>query len=278
MLRQPSLLSSLRRLSSTLVLAETSTEGALLPVTRSALSCAAVIGHPVDVVVPGLNGGGKAEAAVTAAAALPGVRKVISLADTASTSTEALSAALAALVRAGPHSHLVAASATVGRAAAVRAAGLLDVSPVADVTAVGAPDTFTRAIYAGNALETVKSTDSVVVLTARGTSFDPCADSGGSAEIEDVAGEVPGQADFSLAADAFSAWQSADVKQSDKPSLAGANVVVAGGRGMKNGGNFGLLEELADAMGGAVGASRAAVDAGWVENALQIGQVRRIYY
>jgi len=148
-----------------------------------------------------------------------------------------------------------------------RAAALLDIQPISDVSAVIDADTFVRPIYAGNALATVRSSDAKKVLTVRAASFDPVAATGGSAPIE-AAGAV--------GIPALSSFVSAQLSQSERPELTAARVVISGGRGMQNGENFKLLDPIADMLGAAVGASRAAVDAGFVPNDFQVGQTGKI--
>ena len=145
---------------------------------------------------------------------------------------------------------------------------MLDVSPLTDVVEVVSEDTFVRPMYAGNALSTVKTSDALKLLTVRTTAFDKAAETGGAGAVADAPG---GTFDAGL-----STFGAASVAASDRPDLGSARVVVAGGRGMKNGENFGMLEELADKLGGAIGASRAAVDAGYVPNEYQIGQTGKV--
>uniref|UniRef100_A0A674EM89 Electron transfer flavoprotein subunit alpha, mitochondrial n=1 Tax=Salmo trutta TaxID=8032 RepID=A0A674EM89_SALTR len=148
-----------------------------------------------------------------------------------------------------------------------RVAAKLDVAPISDVIEIKSPDTFVRTIYAGNALSTVKCNDNVKVFTVRGTSFEPAEVEGGSATSEEVAtSNSAGMSD----------WLEATLTKTDRPELTSAKVVVSGGRGLKNGENFKLLYDLADKMNAAVGASRAAVDAGYVPNDMQVGQTGKI--
>ena len=147
-----------------------------------------------------------------------------------------------------------------------RVAALLDVAQVSDIIAVEGPKVFVRPIYAGNALQTVEATDEKVVVTVRSTAFEPAAE-GGSAKVENV----PAAGDAGL-----SGYVGAALSRSERPELTSARVVVSGGRGMQSGENFHLLEKLADKLGGAVGASRAAVDAGYVPNDYQVGQTGKI--
>jgi electron transfer flavoprotein alpha subunit len=162
---------------------------------------------------------------------------------------------------------LLSASTAVGKNVMPRVAALLDVQPISDVAGVEDADIFVRPIYAGNALATVKSSDVKKVMTVRAASFDPVAAEGGSAVIEDVAdaGDTGG-----------SRFISAELSKSERPELTAARVVISGGRGMQNGANFHLLDPIADRLGAAVGASRAAVDAGFVPNDYPVGQTGKI--
>lgn len=167
------------------------------------------------------------------------------------------------------YSHVVAPSSTFGKNVLPRVAGVLRVSSVSDVVQVEGEDVFVRPIYAGNALATVKSRDEIKLLTIRATAFEPVAErSEGLAEI--------GKLDIEIKEGVRSWWVSEEKTESSRPDLTAAGVVVAGGRGLKNGDNFKLLEEIADQLGGAVGATRAAVDMGWVPNDMQVGQTGKV--
>lgn len=230
--------------------------------SRSAVAAAAKLGE-VHALVVGHNIG----AAADAAAKLPGVAKVHKVDDPAY--EHALAEPLAALIvsMAPHHSHIMAASSALGKNVMPRVAALLDVQPISDVSAIEDADTFVRPIYAGNALATVRSSDAKKVVTIRAASFDPVATEGGSGVVEDVtAVESP----------ALSRFVSAELSKSERPELTAARVVISGGRGMQNGENFKLLEPIADSLGAAVGASRAAVDAGYVPNDYQVGQTGKI--
>jgi electron transfer flavoprotein alpha subunit len=203
-----------------------------------------------------------------AAAKITGVEKV-RVAD-APHYAHPLAENIAALVvsLAGDYSHLVAAATTTGKNCMPRVAALLDVAQVSDIVAVESPDTFVRPIYAGNALATVQSKDSIKVITVRTTAFDAVASSGGSAAVE----AVSAPADSGL-----SSFVSREVSKSERPELTAAKIIVSGGRGMGSGENFTrVLEPLADRLGAAMGASRAAVDAGFVPNDWQVGQTGKI--
>jgi electron transfer flavoprotein alpha subunit len=217
--------------------------------------------------VHGLVVGHNAGAAAQAAGRLPGIAKVL-LADHEAFA-HALAEPLAALLvsLAPGYTHLLAAATAAGKNVMPRVAALLDVQPISDIAEVIDADTFVRPIYAGNALATVRSSDTKKVITVRAASFDPVADEGGGAKVEAVAvGELP----------SLSRFVSAELSRSERPELTAARVVISGGRGMQNGENFKLIEPIADKLGAAVGASRAAVDAGFVPNDYQVGQTGKI--
>ena len=236
----------------------------LKPATLNALAAAAEIaGADVDVLVAGKECRNVAEAA----AKIAGVRKVL-LADAAAYD-HGLAENLAPLLvkLADGYSHLLAPATTAGKNLLPRVAALLDVMQISDISAVVSPDTFVRPIYAGNALATVQSKDKVKVITVRGTAFPPGDAPGGSAIIETVAPtEAAGLSEFVRA----------ELSKSERPELTSARVIISGGRGMQSGDNFPLLEKVADELGAAVGASRAAVDAGFVPNDYQVGQTGKI--
>jgi electron transfer flavoprotein alpha subunit len=162
---------------------------------------------------------------------------------------------------------VLAPATTSGKNLMPRVAALLDVMQISDISAVVSPDTFVRPIYAGNALATVQSQDPIKIITVRGTAFGPAATTGGSALIEAVA--ATGSA-------GLSEFVRAELSKSERPELTSARVIISGGRGMQSGDNFHLLEKVADRLGAAVGASRAAVDAGFVPNDYQVGQTGKI--
>lgn len=180
---------------------------------------------------------------------------------------EALTPLVLATQKAHNFTHIVAGASAFGKNLAPRVAILLDVSPISEVVEIKSADTFVRTIYAGNAVQTLKANDAVKVLTVRGTNFEAAQD-GGSASVE--------QAPAGSYANASSTFVSQELSKSDRPELTAAKVIIAGGRGLKSGDNFKILYELADKFGGAVGASRAAVDAGYVPNDMQIGQTGKI--
>ena len=230
--------------------------------SRSAVAAATKLGD-VHVLVAGQG----VQAAADAAAKLPGVAKVL-LADAAEYAHAMAEPMTALLVSLAPgYSHLLAATTAVGKNIMPRVAALLDSQPISDISSVIDADTFVRPIYAGNAMATVKSSDAKKVITVRAASFDPVPAVGGSATIEAIA---------AVASPALSHFISAELSKSERPELTAARVVISGGRGMQNGDNFALLDPIADALGAAVGASRAAVDAGFVPNDYQVGQTGKI--
>ena len=237
---------------------------ALKPATLNALAAAKEIaGADVDILVAGKDCRGVAEAA----AAVAGVRKVL-LADDAAYDHGLAENVAPLLVRlATDYSHLLAPATTAGKNLMPRVAALLDVMQISDISAVVSPDTFVRPIYAGNALQTVQSKDPIKVITVRGTAFPPGEATGGAAPIETAA--PTGSA-------GLSEFVRAELSKSERPELTSARVIISGGRGMQSGDNFHLLEKVADKLGAAVGASRAAVDAGFVPNDYQVGQTGKI--
>lgn len=245
-----------------LLLAEL-TAGTLNEATAKALTAAKALREPVHVLVADEA----VEAAAAAAAKLHGVEKVLVADDPvyAHQLAEPLAALLVQL--AGNYSALVAAATSTGKNIMPRAAALLDVMQISDVTAVLSPDTFERPIYAGNAIETVQSADSKKVITVRAAAFQ-AAGLGGSAPIERVA---------AAAAPALSTFKDEALAKSERPELAAAKIVISGGRGLRNAENFKtLLEPIADRLGAAIGASRAAVDAGYAPNDWQVGQTGKV--
>jgi electron transfer flavoprotein alpha subunit len=237
---------------------------ALKPATLNAVAAANEIAAPeVDILVAGKDCRTVAEDA----AKIAGARKVL-LADDAAYE-HGLAENLAPLVvkLAEQYSHLLATATTSGKNLMPRVAALLDVMQVSDISAVVSPETFVRPIYAGNALATVQSRDPVKVITVRGTAFPPVEATGGLAAIEPV--ETTGTT-------GLSEFVGAELSKSERPELTSARVIISGGRGMQSGENFHLLEKVADKLGAAVGASRAAVDAGFVPNDYQVGQTGKI--
>jgi electron transfer flavoprotein alpha subunit len=245
-----------------LVLAEHD-NATLKPATLNTVSAAAKLGDEVHVLVAGANCGGAAQAA----AKIAGVSKVL-VAD-APAYEHPLAENLAPLVveQARSYSHVLAPATSFGKNLVPRVAALLDVAALADITAVVGADTFERPIYAGNAVATVQSADPIKLITVRGTAFDAAAAEGGSTAIESVAAG---------AASDRTRFVGQALSKSERPELTSAKVIVSGGRGMGSGENFAMLEALADKLGAAVGASRAAVDAGFVPNDYQVGQTGKI--
>ena len=247
---------------STLVIAEHS-NNELKSATHHTVTAAQALGGEIHVLVAG----GGCHAAAEAAARIPGVAKVL-VADNAAYAhqlAENMSALIAELGTG--YDYLLAPATSNGKNVMPRVAALLDVAQISEITAVISADTFQRPIYAGNVIATVQSTDARKVITVRTTGFDAAPAEGGSAAIEAV----------SIAKDAgLSSFVGESLAKSDRPELTAARVVVSGGRGMQNGENFKLLEAVADKLNAAVGASRAAVDAGFVPNDYQVGQTGKI--
>jgi electron transfer flavoprotein alpha subunit len=236
---------------------------ALKSATLHTVTAAQKIGGDIHLLVAGHN----AKSVADAAAKVPGVAKVL-LADDAAYGN-ALAENLAKLIvgLAPGYSHVLASATASGKNVLPRAAALLDVQQISEISGVESPDTFVRSIYAGNALATVQSADKIKIITVRGTAFDAAAETGGSAAVESVA----------AAGDAgLSSFVGQELSKSERPELTSARIVVSGGRGMQSGDNFHLLEKVADKLGAAVGASRAAVDAGFVPNDYQVGQTGKI--
>ncbi|NBB83535.1 MAG: electron transfer flavoprotein subunit alpha/FixB family protein [Alphaproteobacteria bacterium] len=247
---------------SILILAEHD-NAALRPSTLNTVAAAAAIGGDIHVLVAGSGSAAVAEAAAKVA----GVARVLHADDPAL--AHPLAEALAPLVArlADGYGHVLAPASTFGKNVMPRVAALLDVQQISDITAVEAPDTFERPIYAGNAIATVRSTDPVKVVTVRTTAFDAAAAEGGSAEVTAVEAGID---------NAGSRFVGAELSQSERPELTAARVVISGGRGLGSGENFRILEGIADRLGGAIGASRAAVDAGYMPNDYQVGQTGKV--
>jgi len=245
----------------TLLIAEHSND-ALNDATAKALTAAAQIGSEVHILVAGENCGAAAEAA----SKLEGAAKVL-VADDAQYAKQVAEPMAALIVSlAGSYDAFLAPATTNGKNYMPRVAALLDVAQISEIMSVEAPDTFTRPIYAGNAIEHVQSTDAKKVITVRTASFNAAGD-GGSAAIENVAAaDNPGISEF----------VGEELTKSDRPELTAAKIIISGGRGMQNGENFAMLDSIADKLGAAVGASRAAVDAGFVPNDYQVGQTGKI--
>ena len=236
--------------------------GSLKASTLNTVTAAAQCGGDVHVLVAGHQ----CDAAAAAAAQIAGVSKVLVADADAFANGLAENVAAQALAIAKNYSHVLAPATAYGKNILPRVAASLDVGQISEITKVDAPDTFERPIYAGNAIATVQSIDPIKVITVRTTGFDAAA-SGGSAAIEKI--DV-------VADSGKSAFVSRELAKSDRPELTAAKVIVSGGRGMGSGENFKILEPLADKLGAAMGASRAAVDAGYVPNDWPVGQTGKI--
>ncbi len=237
--------------------------GQLSPVTLNAVSAASQIDGEMHLLVAGDQTGNVAKAA----ASIAGIAKVLVADD--KPLENGLAENLAPLMQSlsGGYSHIMAAATTTGKNVMPRLAALLDVMQISDIIKIEDANTFQRPIYAGNALSTVSSNEAVKVITVRGTAFEAVAAEGGNAPIEPVAG----------ASDAgLSAYVKSELSSSERPELTSASIVISGGRGMQDGANFAMLEKIADKLGAAVGASRAAVDAGFVPNDYQVGQTGKV--
>ncbi|MBE1237947.1 electron transfer flavoprotein subunit alpha/FixB family protein [Phaeovibrio sulfidiphilus] len=235
----------------------------LRPATLNTVTAALALGPEVHILVAGSGVGSVAREA----AAINGVSKVLTCDD--ERYRHLLPEALAPLIAsvAGRYTHVLAPATTFGKNVMPRAAALLDVAPISEISAVVDASTFVRPVYAGNALATVQSADALKLITVRGTAFDAAGTGAGSASLESVP-----------AADATegASWLSEQMTQSARPELTAAKIIVSGGRGVGSRENFALIEALADALNAAVGASRAAVDAGFVPNDYQVGQTGKI--
>ena len=245
-----------------LLVAEVS-NGKLNEATAKALTAAKALNEPVHVLVAGE----RVEVAARTAASLLGIEKVLVADD--SVYAHQLAEPLAALLvqLAGDYSAILAAATSTGKNVMPRVAALLDVMQISEIIKVAAPDTFDRPIYAGNAIETVQSTDAKKIITVRTAAFQPVGE-GGSAPVEKIA---------AAAAPGISRFKDEALAKSERPELAAARVVISGGRGMQNADNFKtLIEPIADKLGAAMGASRAAVDAGYAPNDWQVGQTGKV--
>ncbi len=232
--------------------------------TLSAIAAAKQLGDgDLHILVAGSD----CRAAAEHAAKVAGCSKVLLAEGEALAHPVAESIATLIVERATGYTHVVAAASTVGKNIMPRAAALLDVQQISDITGIASDDTFRRPIYAGNAFATVKSSDSIKVITVRGTAFDADPAEGGSAAIEEIAAP---------AEQTLATFVGQELTKSDRPDLTTAKIVISGGRGLGSGENFQLLEKVADKLGAAVGASRAAVDAGFVPNDYQVGQTGKV--
>jgi len=248
----------------TLVIAEHD-NASLQPAVLNTVTAAQRIGGDVHVLVAGSNAG----AAAKAAASIAGVSKVLHVDAPyfASPTAENVAATAVAIVKAGGYSHVLAPATGFGKNAAPRIAALLDVAQISDIVVVESPDTFVRPIYAGSVLATVRSSDAIKVVTVRATGFDAAAATGGNAEIVSAAAEPEG---------GLTRVTGQELSKSERPELTSARIVISGGRGLGSAENFKLLEALAGKLNAALGASRAAVDAGYVPNDYQVGQTGKI--
>jgi len=256
---------SFSRHGSTLVLAEHD-NATLNPATLNAITAAKAVGGDITCLVAGTS----CDAVAKEAAALDGVTKVLVAENAAYAGflPEKLTPVLLASQDQFKFTHILAGASAFSRGLLPRVAAQLDVSPISDIIGIKDEETFIRTIYAGNAIMTLKSVDPVKIVTVRTTAFEQAAAGGASAPVE----AAPGGAEST----AVSEWVGQELSKSDRPDLGSAKVVVSGGRGMKTGDNFTMLYDLADKLGAAVGASRAAVDAGMVPNDMQIGQTGKI--
>lgn len=247
---------------STLILAEHDNQ-TLKPATLSAVTAAQQMGGDIHIVVAGAD----CAAVATEAAAVAGVSKVLLAENAAYAHHLAENVSLLVAELGAGYDAIIATATASAKNIMPRVAALLDVAQISEIMSVESADTYKRPIYAGNVIATVQSSDAKKVITVRGTSFDPAPAQGGSASIEAV----------SSAHDAgISAFVKEEVAVSDRPELTAASAVISGGRGMQNGENFALLDGIADKLNAAIGASRAAVDAGFVPNDMQVGQTGKI--
>jgi electron transfer flavoprotein alpha subunit len=231
--------------------------------TLTAITAATKLGSDIHVLVAGSGSAGVADAASKAAS----VTKVLHADDASLEHQLAENVAPIIIEIAGNYSHILAPSTTTGKNILPRAAAVLDTQMISDISNVIDADTFERPIYAGNAIATVKSSDAKKLITVRGTAFNAAAATGGSATVESISAK----GDSGL-----SSFVGAEVSKSDRPELTSAKIVVSGGRGLGSKENFAIMEKLADKLGAAMGASRAAVDAGYVPNDWQVGQTGKV--
>ena len=231
--------------------------------TLNTVAAAMAIGGDIDILVAGSDCGAVAEAA----SQIPGVSNVLLADKEAYKNCLAENISILVTELAENYTHLLAPATTNGKNFMPRVAAKLDVSQISDISAVISEDTFERPIYAGNCISTVQSTDSKKVITVRSTGFDACESSGGSAMINSLDNDNNA---------GISSFVKEEIAESDRPELTAAEVVISGGRGMQNGDNFSLLNGIADKLGAAIGASRAAVDSGFVPNDMQVGQTGKI--
>ncbi|KJE88738.1 electron transfer flavoprotein alpha-subunit [Capsaspora owczarzaki ATCC 30864] len=253
------------RFASTLVIAEH--DGAVLAAgTLNTITAASKLGGNITVLVAGAS----PKAVADTVSKVKGVSKVVAVehAGLKGLLTEAVTPVVIAAHKKTPFTHIVAPATTFGKTIIPNIAGKLDVAPISDIIGVKSEDTFVRTLYAGNAIATVQSTDAVKVVSVRTTAFEPAAATGGSAAVESSSDGAVDQTQ--------SVFVGQELVKSDRPELAAAQVIVSGGRALKSKENFKILYDFADKIGAAVGATRAAVEAGYVSNDLQIGQTGKI--
>ena len=231
--------------------------------TLNTIAAAGKLGGDVHVLVAGAGNDG----AANAAAKVAGVAKVLKADDAAYANQLAENMAPLIVKLAEGYSHVLAPANSFGKNIMPRVAALLDVAQISDIVSVESPDTFVRPIYAGNAMATVQSSDKIKIITVRGTTFKAADPNGGSAPVEAIDG---------AGAAGLSDYVGAELSKSERPELTSAKIVVSGGRGLQSKENFKILETLADKLGAALGASRAAVDAGFVPNDYQVGQTGKV--
>lgn len=247
---------------SILVVAEHDNDSIKAP-TLVAVAAAQAIGGDIEILIAGSGCSGASDAA----SKIAGVSKVL-VADNDCYAHQ-LAENIADLISeiGSGYSHILTVTTTSGKNYMPRVAALLDVAQISEISGVVSEDTFERPIYAGNAIATVQSSDSIKVLTVRGTAFDPVEAQGGNASVENI----------DIVKDSgLSTWDQEEIAKLERPELTAASIIISGGRGMQNGENFALLESVADKLGAAIGASRAAVDAGFVPNDMQVGQTGKI--
>ena len=238
-------------------------KGAIAPATFNTITAANMLAEPVEALVAGDD----IKQVANAALQIASISKVL-IADSGEYAHH-LAENLAPLIQqiAQNYTHVFAPATTFGKNIMPRAAALLDVMQISDIIEVISHDTFKRPIYAGNALATVQSSDSIKLITVRSTAFDAAEASGGSATIESISGTGSSQ---------LSEFESSELSGNERPELTSAGIIISGGRGMQDSANFAMLENVADKLGAAVGASRAAVDAGFAPNDYQVGQTGKV--
>lgn len=253
------------RLASTLVLAEHN-DDKLNPLTLNAVTAAKKIGNEISLLVTGKS----LDNVAKMMSKIPDVKRVLYLQHPKLEANlpERVASVLLAVQKQFNFTHILVGASAFGRGVIPRVAACLDVAPISEITAVHSEDTFSRPTYAGNAIAKIKSNASVKFITIRGTAFEQSPMEGGTASMEKVS-------DIEIDTE-LSDFLAQELSKSERPELTGAKIVVSGGRGMKSGENFKILYELADVLGAAVGASRAAVDAGFVPNDMQVGQTGKI--